>query len=158
MNSTHDRLARELEALQAAAKANGEGSVQALEAALVRVTSLQEVASIGPLLLLLDDHAEYDAAMFSLIHAAEMFNDAVYVPALLGVLPELRSSAPRWASIVLMRVLNSDASRAALVNKLRVASSSTKEAAKWLCEKINERSPAFLSKTLPVLLAAGTTP
>ena len=147
-------LADALTELRLAAKLTGEGSVQAIDAALVEVTKFSSAESIGPLLLMLDDGATYDEGMFSLIHAAEAFEDAVYVRELLAALPELRAAAPRWASIVLMRALNNDGTRGELVRALRGADAGIKQAAKWLCAKVNERSPKFMSKTLPVLVAA----
>lgn len=147
-------LADALGELRLAVQMTGEGSVPAIDAALAQVTKYGSPQSIGPLLLMLDDRAAYDEGMFSLIHAAEAFEDSVYVRELLGVLPELRVAAPRWASIVLIRVLNSDGTRADLVRALRDAAPAAKLAAKWLCNKVNERNPKFMSKTLPVLAAA----
>lgn len=106
------------------------------------------------LLSLLSDKVEDDEGMFSLLHAAESYNDRNYVRALLAVFPHLVSSAPRWASIVLMRVLNSSATRAEIVRQVRHAPASVKGAVREMCERINEVSPQFLSKTVPVTLAA----
>jgi hypothetical protein len=147
-------LADALDELRLAAQMTGEGSVQAIDAALAQVTKYGCPQSIGPLLLMLNDRAAHDEGMFSLIHAAEAFEDSVYVREFLGALPELRMAAPRWASIVLIRVLNNDGTRADLVRALRDAAPAIKQAAKWLCNKVNERSPTFMSKTLPVLAAA----
>jgi hypothetical protein len=66
----------------------------------------------------------------------------------------LLASSPRWGSIVLMRVMNSDETRHELVRQLREASSSIKESVRVMCERINGVSPEFLSKTVPVTLAA----
>lgn len=52
-----------------------------------------------------------------------------------------------------MRTLNSDGTRGELVCVLRGVHAGIKQAAKWLCEKVNEGSPKFMSKTLPVLVA-----
>ena len=110
------------------------------------------------LLVLLSDEAEYDAGMFSIIHAVESLDEtpyASYVSALLSVFPVLSATAPRWASIVLMRVMNGDASRHELVRQLRDAPAPIKESVRSMCGRINEVSPEFLSKTIPVTLAAG---
>lgn len=109
---------------------------------------------VEDLLLSLSDEAEYDEGMFTLIHAAESIADAPYVSALLLVFPTLLASSPRWASIVLMRVMNSDASRHELVRQLRDAPAPIKESVREMCERINGVSPEFLSKTIPVTLAA----
>jgi hypothetical protein len=106
------------------------------------------------LLSLLSDSAEYDEGMFSLIHAAESFDDSDYVHALLSVFPQLASSAPRWTSIVLMRVLNSGTAQSEMVRQLRGTSRPIKESVREMCGRINEVSPQFLSKTIPVTLAA----
>jgi hypothetical protein len=109
------------------------------------------------LLALLSDKAEYDEGMFSIIHAAESLEQtpyATYVSAMLSVFPMLLASSPRWGSIVLMRVMNSDETRHELVRQLREASSSIKESVRVMCERINGVSPEFLSKTVPVTLAA----
>jgi hypothetical protein len=106
------------------------------------------------LLLSLSDRADHDEGMFSLIHAAETADDGAYVRALLSVFPSLMASAPRWASIVLMRVLNSESARLEMVRQLRDASTSVKKAVHEMCERINKVSPKFLSKTIPVTLAS----
>ncbi len=150
-----DSLKDALQSLKTATQMSGDEAILALDAALQAVTAHRNASSIGPVLMMLNDEAAHDEGMFSLIHAAEAFDDTEYVSQLLKVLPELQASAPRWASIVLMRVLNSEPERDALVRALRESSPATKQAAKWLCEKVNERSAAFTSKTMPVLLAAG---
>lgn len=106
------------------------------------------------LLSLLSDEAEYDEGMFSLVHAAENSDRGTYVQALLSVFPALVLSAPRWASIVLMRVLNSEAAQAEMVRQLRDTSAETKESVREMCGRINKVSPQFLSKTISVTLAA----
>lgn len=106
------------------------------------------------LLSLLSDKAGHDEGMFSLIHAAESSDDSAYVRALLSVFPHLVSSAPRWASIVLMRVLNSASAQSEMVRQLRDASAPVKESVREMCRRINEISPQFLSKTVPVTVAA----
>ncbi|HKD27020.1 MAG TPA: Imm30 family immunity protein [Xanthobacteraceae bacterium] len=106
------------------------------------------------LLSLLSDNTEYDEGMFSLIHAAESCDDTVYVRALLSVFPHVASSAPRWASIVLMRVLNSGTAQSELVRQLRDAPTSVKDSVREVCRRINEVSPQFLSKTVPVTIAS----
>ncbi len=110
------------------------------------------------LLVLLSDEAEYDEGMFSIIHAVESLDEPPYksyVSAVLTVFPTLSATAPRWASIILMRVMNSDASRHELVRQLRDAPALAKESVREMCERINGVSPEFLSKTVPVTLATG---
>ncbi|NIJ36977.1 hypothetical protein FHR22_001661 [Sphingopyxis panaciterrae] len=108
----------------------------------------------GDLLSLLSDSAEYDEGMFSLIHAAEACEDGVYIHALLSVFPGLVLSSPRWASIVLMRVLNGPSAQSEMIKQLRTAPPPVKEAVREMCDRINSVSPQFLSKTVPVTVAA----
>jgi hypothetical protein len=111
----------------------------------------------GNLLSLLSDNAEYDEGMFSLIHAAESYDDGddgVYVHALLSVFPSLASAAPRWASIVLMRVLNNSTAQLEMVRQSRDAPTSIKDSVREMCGRVNEVSPQFLSKTIAVTLAS----
>lgn len=106
------------------------------------------------LLSLLSDSVEYDEGMFSLIHAAESFDDNAYVRTLLSVFPHLVLSAPRWASIVLMRVLNSNSAQAEMVRQLRDAPALVKDTVREMCGQINTVSPQFLTKTVAITLAA----
>lgn len=106
------------------------------------------------LFLLLSDDAEHDEGMFSIIHTAEIADDYNYVLDLLTVFPVIMNKAPRWASIVLMRTLNNEATKHELVNQLRTAPKPIKDAVNDMCERINSISPQFLSKTIPVTIAA----
>ncbi|WP_175038162.1 Imm30 family immunity protein [Burkholderia contaminans] len=132
----------------------GLGAVRDVETSISGVMQFADAQCIVPLLLHLDDTAPYDEVMFSLIHAAESFDDSTYVRSLLDALPKLVQAAPKWASIALMRVLNNASSKAALVQALSAASPDAKHAVTWLCEKLNERSASFIEKTLAVSLAA----
>ncbi len=132
----------------------GVNAVRSRDQALADVTAYHSAEYIGPLLLMLDDASKDDESMFSLIHASEDFDDDVYVRELVAVLAKLRAAAPRWASILLMRVLNNDSTRIELVRSLRTASPESKEAIAWLCERINESSPVFMGKTVSALVAA----
>jgi hypothetical protein len=149
---TENSLAVELERLRMSF--SNSVTVAELDSAIARVAAHRDSASIGPLLLLLDDNADYDEAMFSLIHAAEEFDDVTYVKAVLEVIVEINVSAPKWASIVLTRILNSQTAKYALVSAVRSAGAKEKLAIGSLCEAINRRSAEFLAKTMPLLLAA----
>jgi hypothetical protein len=106
------------------------------------------------LLSLLSDAVADDDGMWTLVHTAESVSDKAYVAALLGVFPRLVEQAPRWTSIVLMRVLNSATSQEEMVRQLQSAQAPTKDAVRTTCERINAVSPEFLAKTIPVTLAA----
>ena len=130
------------------------GGAKAVDAALAPLMQQPDTRLIGPLLLTLDDSATDDAGMFSLIHAAEQFEDKLYVDKLFHVLPQLYATAPKWTSIVFMRCLNNDETRNYLVRAIRLASLEVKQIVTRLCKQINARSPTFLSRTVPLLIAA----
>ncbi|MCE4052380.1 Imm30 family immunity protein [Pseudomonas sp. Au-Pse12] len=149
-----DALTDTLLKLENAFNDSGEDAVRRIDACIAEVAQLADPASIGPLLSLLDDEAEYDVVMYSLIHAAEHFDDPVYVPALLAALPGLLENSPRWAQILFTRVLNSEPARLEMVRALREAAAGVKAAALELANSINQQSPAFLAKTMVILVAA----
>jgi len=151
INDTFDQV---IAKFQEAASQFANSDVKKIDEAIVLVMRHHDKRSIRPLLLSLNDTAKEDAGMFSLIHAAEAFDDDTYVNEFLAALPELRTKAPKWTSIVLMRCLNNESTKAIMIRKLREADSEVKQSVAWLCEKINECNPSFLNKTLAVLLAA----
>lgn len=132
----------------------GGRNVAAIDAIVRKMLSNGDRDIAADLLGSLSDHAVRDEGMFSLIHAAESADDRSYVSALCGVYPKLVDEAPRWASIVLMRVLNNDSTQHELVSQLREASDEVKAAFREMSERINSVSPEFLGKTTPVLLAS----
>lgn len=91
--------------------------------------------------------------MWSLVHAAERFDDMVYVASFLEALPALAIASTRWASVLMMHLLNSDTVRPELVRQLRIAASDVKRSAVFLCEQINDTDARFLAKTTAVLVA-----
>jgi hypothetical protein len=131
----------------------GGGGVLEIDAAVVPVAAMQDPQSITPLLLMLRE-TDDDNGMWSILHAAEKFDHSTYVSSVMAALPEMVSVSPYWASIVIMRLLNSDAARAELVRQLQGSSVAAKDAAKRLCEKINESDVRFMAKTTAVLIAA----
>lgn len=130
------------------------GNVPALDAAAFNVMKFNDSESIGFLLGLLRDDSLYDEGMFSLIHAAESFDDATYVRRFLEVAPELVKEAPSWASLLIVRIINSDSARAVLIGEVGEASISVKKAVAWLLESINNEDSSFIMKTMAPLLAA----
>ena len=109
--------------------------------------------SISPILLLLNDNYVYDELMYSLIHAAESFNDKDYVDGFLQCVCELIEKSPEWASVVIMRTLNSDTTRSELAKQISKKNYSIKSSVEWLLNEINQESPEFLAKTVAVLTA-----
>jgi len=128
--------------------------VARFENVLASIADLNDPESIVALSEFFDDDAEFDELMFSIIHTIEIHDDQTYCRELLKAAPDLCSRAPRWASIIFMRVLNSDSTRTQLVLQLRNAPGPTKDALRNLMEKINDRGVEFMAKTTPVIVAA----
>lgn len=126
----------------------------AIDAALAPIAEAQDHGAIAPLLLLLRD-VQDDHGMWSILHAAEQFDDKTYLSSLISVLPDVEAAAPKWASILVMRVLNSDICKVEFVRQLRGADAATRRSARQICEQINAVDPRFLAKTTAVLIAAG---
>lgn len=127
----------------------------AIDTLIGRLPDRRDAGATAALLSLLSDRAPDDEGMFSILHAAEAADDATYVAGLLESVETLATAAPRWASIVLMRVLNHEGSRDALVRQVRAAPVAVKEAVRSLAERIDAASPEFRNRTAPVILAAG---
>ena len=130
------------------------GSVRGIDEAVAKVMQQNDSSCLSRLLGALNDHAPFDEGMFSIIHAAESFEDPIYVRGLFDALPDLVENAPKWASILLMRIFNDAESHRRFVAELSHRSREEKNAAEWLCKKINEVDPRFISKTVAVLAGA----
>lgn len=128
--------------------------VKIVDEGVYELSQVGEPSAAKFLLPLLDDGCSHQECMFSIIHAAEAAPLDAYVADLLAVYPVIAASSPEWASIVLLRVLNSDPAREIIVRALRESDTPAKDAVAYIATKINERSPEFTGKTMGVLLAA----
>jgi hypothetical protein len=124
------------------------------EKILSQIIALKNADSIAPLIASLDDQSPFDELMFSIIHGIESFDNTIYIKALLKKVSVFCETSPRWASIVFMRILNSETARLELVRQLRSAEQPVKISIKLLMEKINARDVRFLAKTTVVIVAA----
>ena len=146
-------LADSLEKLRRIDSERGPKYVADFEAVLADIAALRDAGCVAELARFFDDAAPFDELMFSIIHTIEIFDDKAYVGGLLSIAPMLCAQAPRWASIVFVRALNSEPTRRELVAQLRGAPTATKSAVRDLMQKINARSPEFLAKTTVVIVA-----
>jgi hypothetical protein len=95
------------------------------------------------LISMLSDSAEYDEGMFSIIHFAESIDDESYVSALLQALPNLAVRAPRWSSILLMRVMNNTVTFKEFCRKIDSADSNEKTLIRNIANSIVQKRPQF---------------
>ncbi|MBP8005675.1 MAG: hypothetical protein KAZ18_02105 [Acinetobacter sp.] len=132
------------------------GDVQAIDASLAEVMAFNDPAAIRPLIRLIEDTAPYDEAIFSIIHCIESFDEDVYISEFLKELSYLVHKSPQWASVLFMRVLNSNSARECITEQIYFATPEIKAVVLWLVERINEKSPKFLSKTAAIIVAANS--
>lgn len=128
-----------------------EDYVARFEDGLADVAELDDPTCIVMLCSFFDDDEEFDELMFSIIHTIENFDDATYASELVKAAPSLCAKSSRWASIVFMRILNSQSSTTALVSALRNGTDEQRESIHTLMRKINDVSGEFIKKTQPVM-------
>ncbi|WP_090313469.1 Imm30 family immunity protein [Duganella sp. CF517] len=150
MNPT---LASSFEKLTFAIKSNNEQSVKNIDISLKSIAEERDPVSVAFLLLSLEDDFQFDEGMFSVIHTAETFDDREYVAGFLNAIPHMLTTAPKWASIVLTRILNSEETKRELIRALVKSNASIKKSVEDLCNRINDQGTDFLSKTVAVLVA-----
>ena len=124
----------------------------AIDAAIGPVLAAEDPSVIGPLLLLLRDDAE-DDGMWSLLHAAESFDDEPYVRDVLRVLPLLNETSSSWSEILIMRIVNSATCRAQLLSQVKLAPDERKAAVRSVCARIDGQNDR-LAEGLAELQAA----
>ena len=128
-----------------------EDYVACFEDVLGDVAEMNDPTSIVLLCSFFDDNEEFDELMFSIIHTIENFDDTTYASELVNAAPSLCARSPRWASIVFMRILNSQNSTTALVAALRNGTDEQRDSIHALMRKINDVSGEFIEKTQPVI-------
>lgn len=124
--------------------------VRDFEAALSEVNELSDRESIVPLMLLMDDATEYDEAMYSIVHSVETYPIDEYLNSFVLALPRLCRDTPRWASIILMRILNSQPATQELKSVLPTCKDVEKSSLTWLLDRIEEVSEGFVPSTTPL--------
>lgn len=147
------RIESAFEALTLAIKKNDDTSVREIDRNLGAISKETDPNTIAPLLLSLDDSFSFDEGMFSVIHTAENFDDSSYIAGFLTAIPHLVDTAPKWSSIILMRIFNSDETNTELLQKLLNSPQITKKKIAYLCDLINLESTDFLNKTVAVIMA-----
>jgi hypothetical protein len=100
-----------------------------------------------------DDKEQYDELMFSIVHTIEAFDDATYAKELVRSLPHFIPNAPRWCSIVHMRILNSTSALGAYVTEIKSAEEDTKSMLRRMIVQMGARGAQIANKTVPLLKA-----
>lgn len=122
------------------------------ERVLSEISEIENPSIIELLVPLFNDEYPYDEIMYSIVHAIECFEDEVYAERILRTIPDFIYHSPRWASIVHIRILNSDTTRLLYIKECSMnASDEQKMALKKLLTKINEVDAGFMVRTIPLM-------
>lgn len=126
-------------------RTHGDRYVQRFEDILGQVAALNDPDCIGQVLPLFDDDAEYDEMMFSIIHIIERFDDATYVKEIVDHLGSFFDQSPRWAVIVLMRILNSASTKDAFADYITSLPADKRQTVRKAVEAVRRKNIKFES-------------
>jgi len=113
------------------------------EKILAEISKKKNTESIGLLLPFLNDDAEVDELMFSIIHLIEMFEDRIYVKEIIKGIVKLWKKSPRWATIIHMRILNSQSTLDLYIKELNNISYEQKRIIEDLFKNLISKRPEF---------------
>jgi Immunity protein 30 len=114
---------------------------------LVEIGATNAPDYISQSLLLFDDNYQYHELMFSIIHFIEHANNVLYCEQVLATIPAFIQKAPDWASIVIMRILNSEEVCQVFIALCIHSKPIQKASIKHLLDQINTRGPEYLVRT-----------
>lgn len=124
--------------------------VRDAEECLAQIVAVDDPRSIEPLLKLMDDSAP-DELMFSIVHAVERWDDEQYSDALLRSAADLLQSAPRWAQILHIRVMNSSQTSSAYFEKVAAAPPPARSAVRATLDAVAKNWPQVAAKASALL-------
>ncbi len=117
--------------------------VQRVENILGQISSLDDQDCIRLLLPFLDDNAEYDEMIFSIVHTIEQFDDDTYINELLTNISSLFSKSPRWTIILHMRILNSQTALDAYEARIKTLSDQQKPVVLDVLNALRKKNAKF---------------
>ncbi|HEV8239890.1 MAG TPA: Imm30 family immunity protein [Thermoanaerobaculia bacterium] len=142
-------------------RANDKGDaqyVQKFEDVLARIAAEADPDSIESLLAFFEEKPLYDEPMFSIVHTIEAFDDNTYVDRMVVGMPSLSARSPRWASILQMRIMNSEPTYAAYLGRLANATPEECSAAARVASAVAAKQPRFGSRVQMLLDVCGAEP
>ena len=96
---------------------------------------------VTPLLVALVDNVDDEEVVFGLVHLAETVDGAQYTQGVIAALPQMVSAAPRWAKIVVSRILNSSECFPILCDQVVTISEVERAAVIAVCSSIRDWAP-----------------
>lgn len=126
-------------------------NVEKIDAKLAEIMAFNDFSVIRPLVRLIEDNAQYDEAVFSIIHSIESFKNDVYIMELINEFPYMVNKAPNWATILLIRIINSKTARECLIDKVSLTTPAIKTSILFLLQRIDAEKPNFFEKTASLM-------
>lgn len=114
-----------------------EDNVDAFEMLIQEASENHDRETLGPLLGQFDDFCEFDEVMFGLVHAVEGFPWDDYFTVLAERLSQILSKSPRWGSILVTRIMNSEKAYADFLARLSAQNEATKNEAIALMRQLS---------------------
>jgi len=121
-----------------------------LDHALERIDALQDPACIEALMEMVDDGLD-DLIVFQLVHTIERFADETYVQHLISGLPAIWSRSPRWAQLLLLRILNSPSALAQLRARIYGLPDPQRSAVRDTLKALKSSEPQFADRANALL-------
>lgn len=153
---TAHRLEQVINGLSKEIQINHFNNVENIDTKLAEIMAFNDYSVIRPLARLLEDNAEYDEAIFSIIHCIESFEDNIYLNEIINELPYLVDKSPNWATVLLIRIINSNTARECLTKKVFLTTPAIKSSILFLLKRINEEVPTLSEKIIPLMRIANT--
>jgi hypothetical protein len=126
-------------------------NVEKIDAKLAEIMAFNDCSVIRPLVRLIEDNAQYDEAVFSIIHSIESFKNDIYIIEIINEFPYMVNKAPNWATILLIRILNSKTARECLIDKVSLTTPVIKTSILFLVQRIDSEKPNFFEKTASLM-------
>jgi hypothetical protein len=100
--------------------------VDTFESTLAEISRLGNVTQgeTEDLYRLLTDSSAQQDVLWGLLHLIEDFDQDIWLPAFVDVLPEMKAQSPEWADTITARILNGDGTRPVFQTLLREAPNS----------------------------------
>ncbi len=128
-----------------------EKNVELFEGYLAEIRNLDEPSCISKLINCLDDNAEYQELMYSVIHTIESFDDETYVQELFKTLPNSWEQSPEWIQVLHWRIFNSENTFEEYLKYLNSLTFSQTETVKKISEFIAKSDAEFSQHTSTIL-------
>ena len=147
------RLEQAINSLSKEIQINHFNNVKNIDAKLAKIMAFKDCSVIRPLVRLIEDNAQYDEAVFSIVHSIESFENYVYINEIINEFPYLVKKAPNLATILLIRRLNNNTARECMIDQVSLTTPAIKNSILFLLQHINAEKPNFFEKTASLMKA-----